>query len=92
MHEKFNEVTQALIELNEEIKWLQEQYDSLDGNAFVYFSILQDVEKWMEETWDNMNVAYNQDNKNHRHPRWRLKEILEQFQGSASTPNLEEKE
>lgn len=90
MHEKFNGVIDSLVELSEEIEWLREQYDSLDGNAFVYFSILKDIEKWMAETWDDMNVAYNQDNKNHSHPRWKLKKILEQFRISTSLQTSED--
>lgn len=35
------------------------------------------VEKWMEEEWDNMNIAYEQDLTGQRHPRWRLRQILE---------------
>jgi hypothetical protein len=48
---------------------------------------LKSITLWMEETWDNMNVAYSQDNKRRAHPRWELKRILQ-----SSTPKARDKD
>ena len=55
-HEKFHELIEGLDEFTPEIKEelkaevraLQQAYVSLDGNAFVYFALLQDLKAFFE--------------------------------------------
>jgi len=72
--------------------WMEKlnvEYDAMDElNIFLWNKTdeledkLEAVKTWMEDEWEDMNVAYEQDNKHHHHPRWRLKKILEDEQTS----------